>query len=371
MTAILVLGGYGAFGAKVAERLAREADLYVVIAGRSAASARRASDELARFARARVSHAALDAKRPDIEALRGIAPGVIVNASGPFQAQDYTLARAAIAVGAHYVDLADARAFVTGIAALDADARRVNVLVASGASSVPAVATAIIDHHVPRFWQLKSIEHAITPGNGYDPGVATAASILGSVGKPMTVWRSGRWGTAYGWQGLERWQIRGLGRRLMSACDVPDLDLFPKRYAGVETVRFLAGLEVASFHLALWALSWPVRWGLVSSLAPLASALMWTKRRLSFLGGDAGGMSVHLSGTGLDGQPLRLVVDLVARQNHGPYVPALAAIILARKLARGTYSATGAGACLGHVTLAEIQAEAADLDIAITDAHPP
>ena len=371
MTTILVLGGYGAFGAKVAERLAREADLSVVVAGRSEKSARRSADELRKSARAQVSHAAIDATRPDLDELCRLAPRVIVNASGPFQAQDYALARAAIGIGAHYVDLADARAFVTGIAALDGDAKRAGVLVASGASSVPALAAAIIDHHLPRFSRLLTVEHAITPGNGYDPGVATTASILGGVGQPMRVWRDGRWTTAYGWQGLERWSIEGLTPRFMSACDVPDLELFPQRYGSVETVRFSAGLEVALFHLSLWALSWPVRWRLVGSLAPLAPALMWLKRRLSFLGGDAGGMSVRLGGIGRDGTPLRLVVDLVARRNHGPYVPAMAAIILARKLSRGTCAATGAGACLGHVTLAELGAEVADLDITITDAHPP
>ena len=53
---------------------------------------------------------------------------------GPYQGQDYRLARPASPRGVHYVDLADARAFVTGIAALDEAARRAGVLVVSGAS---------------------------------------------------------------------------------------------------------------------------------------------------------------------------------------------------------------------------------------------
>ena len=50
-------------------------------------------------------------------------PAVLINATGPYQRQDYRLARACIAAGVHYLDLADARDFVPGIAALDAEAR--------------------------------------------------------------------------------------------------------------------------------------------------------------------------------------------------------------------------------------------------------
>jgi hypothetical protein len=40
-----------------------------------------------------------------------------------------------------------------------------------------------------------------------------------------------------------------VGGRLAAACDVPDLELFPARYAGVQTVRFSAALEFGVQHL--------------------------------------------------------------------------------------------------------------------------
>ena len=73
-----------------------------------------------------------------------LAATVLINASGPFQQQDYRLARACIAAGCHYIDLADARAFVTGIgvARRAKPARRVSVV--SGASSVPGLSSAAV-----------------------------------------------------------------------------------------------------------------------------------------------------------------------------------------------------------------------------------
>ena len=363
---VVVVGGYGAFGARVAERLVRSPDLEVVVAGRAEEKARAAAAALAGTAARPVGHAAVDAMAPDVSALRRLAPLVIVNASGPFQRQDYALARAAIAAGAHYVDLADARAFVTEIGALDWDAKAAGVLVTSGASSVPALAAAIVDHHLADFSCLEAIEHAITPANGYDPGVATTASILGGVGRPVRMLIDGAWTTVHGWQGLRRVEIPGLGRRLMGHCDVPDLELFPARYPTARTVRFAAGLEVALFQLALWALAGAVRGGMIGRPERLAGPLMALKRHLRFLGSDAGGMLVKLTGEARGGGRLVREVSLIAQLNQGPYVPAIAAVIVARKLASGEIALRGATPCLGLMTLAEFQTEVADLAITVT-----
>jgi saccharopine dehydrogenase-like NADP-dependent oxidoreductase len=363
---ILVVGGYGAFGARVAERLVRSGDIEVIVAGRSLERARAAAVELGRSARAPVRPAVLDGASPDAATLRQLAPAVVVNASGPFQSQDYTLARAAIAAGAHYVDLADARAFVTGISALDEEAKTAGVLVVSGASSVPALSCAIVDHHRPDFARLDSIEHGITPGNGYDPGLATTESILGGLGQPMQMLVDGSWCTMHGWLGVRRIELPGLGARWMAHCDVPDLELFPRRFRGVRTVRFSAGLEVALFQLSLWLLATAARRGLLRRPERLARPLMSLKRWLRFLGSDTGGMFVRLEGEGRDGRPLVREIDLVARRNQGPYVPAIAAVVIARKLARGQLDTRGAMPCLGLMRLPEFIGEVADLDIEIT-----
>lgn len=362
---VLIVGGYGAFGARVAERLSGERELRLVLAGRSASAAGEAADTLRRTASAEVASAAVDALRPAMSELAGLAPAVIINASGPFQSQNYALAEAAITLGAHYIDLADARAFVTGIIALDDRAKAAGVLVASGASSVPAIAAALIDDELPNFTRLDAIHHGITPANGYDPGIATTASILGGIGKPMRVWHDGAWQTVHGWQGLWRYRFPGLGTRFMADCDVPDLDAFPQRYPSARSVRFSAGLEVPIFQLSLWLLAGAARAGLLPRPERLASPLMWLKRRLRFLGSDAGGMFIELTGLGLDGKPAKRTVVLIARNNEGPYVPAIASAILARKLVREELSTRGAMPCVGLITRAEVEAEIADLAITI------
>jgi hypothetical protein len=366
MTRILIVGGYGAFGARAAERLAREPSLEIVIAGRSAAKAAARARQLAPGATARITHAALDAKVATADAIQAHGVRIVINASGPFQAQDYSLARACIGAGCHYVDLADARAFVTGITALDAAAKAAGVAVISGASSVPGLSSAVVQEYARTFQRLDTVEIGISPGNSFDPGPATAASILAQAGKPHAELRDGRRETVYGWQDLHRHRFAGLGARWMGSVDVPDLVLVPERYPGLRNVRFSAGVEVGLFHIGLWSLSWLVRAGLVRNLGSMSAPLLRAKRRLGFLGSDRGGMFVILRGTAPDGARKELAWSLVARSGHGPYVPAIASVILAKRLAAGAGPAAGAQPCFGLFTPADFAAEIAGLDIVCT-----
>jgi hypothetical protein len=366
VTRILIIGGYGAFGARVSKRLAREAECEIVIAGRSRERCAAHAKALAPTAKAEVSHTQMDATTATEKVIRATGARILINASGPFQQQDYALARACIAAGCHYVDLADARAFATGITVLDAEARAAGVAVISGASSVPGLSSAVVQAFAGRFARLDAIEIGISPGNSFDPGVATTASILSYVGKPFVRRSGGREEIAYGWQGLSRHSFPGIGARLMSNVDVPDLDLLPAHYPALQTVRVAAGVEVALFHLGLWGLSWLVRAGLVADLAVLAAPLLRAKRSLRFLGSDAGGMFVSLHGRGSDGAPKALCWQLIAGSGHGPYVPAIASVILAKRLAADAGPPPGARPCFGLFTLAEFEAEVAELDIACT-----
>jgi len=378
---VLVLGGYGAFGGRITERLAHEADVEVIVAGRSLQRAAQFAGRVQKGARAKITPARLDATQIAATELATLRPLLVINASGPYQRQDYRAAQACIAARVHYADLADARGFVTGICTLDAEARQAGVLVVSGASTVPAVSAAVIDEHAPQFAALEAVTIVIAPGNSFDPGLATTQSILSTLGRPFAPTRKqgtlaaargsnslalehgATEGTMYGWQHLRRRTIPGLGGRWLGACDTPDLDLLPRRYPGLRSVQVFAALEVGTFHLGLWGLSWLVRGGLVRNPERLAAPLLRAKHALRFLGSDVGGMAVELAGIGPDGAPKHVDWQLIARRGHGPYIPATASVILAKRLLAGTLAERGAMPCLGLFTLAEFLAEVTDLDI--------
>lgn len=363
MAHVLIVGGYGAFGALLAQRLAREPGLTLTIAGRNRDRAVAYADTLRATAVAEVRASAVDATSITPEDLRALQADIVVNASGPFQAQDYALARACIAAGCHAIDLADARAFVTGITALDASAKRAGVSVISGASSVPGLSSAVYLALRPRFAAVRELEIYLSPGNHFNPGEATTRSVLGGVGGPITMRRDGAAATVYGWQGLRRRSIAGIGRRWFGYVDVPDLDLFPAAEPQLQTVSFQAGVEVAMFHLGLWGLSGMKRAGLIKDVARLTRPLMRAKQALGFLGSDRGGMLMTLSGRGPDGRALTLDWSLAAHDGHGPYIPTIASALLVKRLAKGDGPPPGARPCFGLFTLDEFLAEVSDLQI--------
>jgi hypothetical protein len=59
----------------------------------------------------------------------------------------------------------------------------------------------------------------------------------------------------------------------MGSCDVPDLDLFPKRHPTLQTVTFHAGFASDPGHLLVWGLSGLVKMGLMKNLVPVATPL--------------------------------------------------------------------------------------------------
>jgi saccharopine dehydrogenase-like NADP-dependent oxidoreductase len=362
MHTILVLGGYGFFGERISQSLAADsAVVRLLIAGRDGG---KAAALAARLGLPADRAAVVDANDPGLAArLRELGVNTLIHTAGPFQAQKYTVAMAAIEAGCHYIDLADGREFVAGIATLDSAARERGVTVVSGASSVPALSSAVIDRYLPQFKRLDSIEFGISSG-GWVPGLATVRGVFSYGGKPFQEWRDGAWRTTYGWLDLHRHLFPPpLGARWVSSCDIPDLTLFPRRYPTARTVTFHGGFASTLGHLVVCALAGLVRARLLPSLRPFAVPLSRISHWIEPLLSDKGGMFVCLAGEGHGSNRVYISWNLLAGQNHGPFIPCGAAIALARKLANGVSLPEGAMPCVGLLTVKEFLAPLRNLDI--------
>jgi saccharopine dehydrogenase-like NADP-dependent oxidoreductase len=360
MGCAVVLGGYGNFGKLIVGALTADREHRVIVAGRDAQQAR----AVAAAVGSRAEPAVLDVRSANFATeLRRLGASVVVHAAGPFQGQDYFVPRACIEAQAHYVDLADARAYVCGIGMLDAAAQSKDVLVVSGASSVPALSAAVVDRLRVHFSKIEGIEHGITSG-AKPPGLAAMQGVLGYVGKPIAQWHEGVLRTAYGWQDLARRRYpQPVGTRWLGNCDVPDLELFPQRYAPVRTVVFRAGVAMRVSMFSTWTASWLVRAGLMKSLLPYVPRLRRAALAIEPFGSKCSGMHVTVQGLDEQSQRISRTWWLLAGSNHGPQVPCFPAIALARKLLRGEVRTRGAMPCMGLLTLDEILAVGSGLDL--------
>lgn len=351
---VVILGGYGVFGGRLA-RLLLEDGLRVVVVGRSLSKAN------AFVAEHGGEPMAVDLAQPD--ALREVLEprDIVVDAAGPFQSySDYGLARLAIECGCHVLDLSDDAAFTTGITALDGAAREAGVTVLSGVSTVPALSGAAVESLRDGIEDMTLIESAILPGNRAPRGRAVMAAILSQVGRPLKIWRDGTWNNVPAWAGSEMKGLpKGL-RRPSSPIGAPDLAIFPDAY-GARSVLFRAGLELPLMHHSLRMLGWAHRKGLLPRLDVFTTPLLWAAQLMKPFGSDQGGMVVRVAGRDAKGGAVTRAWRLHMGQGKGPFVPAVPALLVIRRLIAGT-TQPGARPALGVFTLAEAEEVLTGLD---------
>ncbi|MEL7048902.1 MAG: saccharopine dehydrogenase NADP-binding domain-containing protein [Pseudomonadota bacterium] len=352
---ILIVGGYGVFGGFLAKALTADPTFDVIVAGRSLEKANAHCAEFGgRALKLDINDSELD------DRLAALAPSVVVDAAGPFQTygdEPYRMVKAALRSGAHYLDLSDDAEFTKGISRFDAEARQKHLTAVSGASSVPALSSAVVHALSDGLSQIETIDMAIVPGNRAPRGISVIRAIIGQAGRPMRVWQNKSWITVTGWSELTTLNLRVAGTaplkgRWASNIGSPDLELFPE-YFSARTVRFKAGLELKTLHGGLALLSLPVRMGWVPSLAPLAPVVKWIADRLEFAGSDRGGMVVSVTGTTPNERLSTRRWTLIAEAGDGPRIPAIPAEILCRKLVHTTSVEPGARPCLCEFTLDE------------------
>jgi saccharopine dehydrogenase-like NADP-dependent oxidoreductase len=363
---VAVLGGYGGFGQRIVRALASGSDDASVRSPPCVAVAgRRLQQSEALCATLRLPNLVpigVDVDRlDDLQRLLAFGPKVLIDAAGPFQGSNRALARACVAAGIHYIDLADDPAAVVGIVALDAEAKARDVLASSGASTVPALSCAVVDRLTAGMSGVESVEIGISPGHDGPRGLATVRSILSYVGRPIAQWRDGRASMAPGWGGtVQHVYPDPVGKRWLSRVDVPDTLLLPRLHPGLRNVEIRAGLEVPLAHHALRSMAWAVRHGLLAEPARFARIASRVASWLDAWGSDAGAMHVRVGGHGPDGGAVTRLWTVVARAGAGPEIPGTAAVLLARRLlaARGAphgIPVRGAMPAVGLLSLHEFE----------------
>jgi hypothetical protein len=353
---IVVLGGYGVFGARLAELLVRDGhDVWV--AGRSESKAQGMAAQLGCYA------LVIDRNR-DLSALTGLGIGCLVDAAGPFQNygdDPYRLVRICLEAGINYLDLADDGAFCAGISELDELARAQECFALSGVSSVPALSSAVVAELSQGMTRIEAIETAILPGNRAPRGRSVVQSILGQVGQDFEQQRDGVPVAVRAWSEPKHYEIgKGISRAGW-VIEVPDQRLFPTFFKA-RSVVFRAGLELGVMNWGLAAFSW-LRGKLGFGLRGwMVEAVRFGATLLAPFGSDRGGMAVDVVGDSSD-RMKRRSWRLLAEAGEGPFIPAVAARVLLR---RPEGIAPGARPALAEFTLVEFDAAVSDLAVSHT-----
>lgn len=359
---VLVVGGYGIFGGRLVDLLLDEPRLQLVVAGRSLEKAAAFCSDRPQ-ARALLVPARFD-RGADVESqLSALAPNVVVDASGPWQAYGddrYRLIEACISARMHYLDLADSSEFVAGVPAFDAAAQAAGVSVLSGVSSFPVLTAAIVRQLSADMARIVSIRGGIAPSPFAGVGENVIRAIAAYAGQAITLRRGGRDARGFPFTETQRYTIATPGRvplknTLFSLVDVPDLRQLAELWPEVEEVWMGAGPVPEPLHRALIALSWLVRWRLLPSVSPLAPLMHFVMTHVRW-GEHRGGMFVEVAGVDAGGQAVQRSFHLLAEGNDGPLIPSMAIEAIVRRSLESAMPASGARAATRELELASYEA---------------
>ena len=355
---ILIVGGYGTFGGRVAVLLADEPRLTLMIAGRSLD---KATVFCARLPPGAERIAASFDRDGDLDRqLRAMAPDTVVDATGPFQSygdDPYRLVEACLAIGIDYLDLADGSAFVKGIARFDAAARARDVFILSGVSSFPVLTAAVVRDLARGLARVDAITAGIAPLPYANVGLNVIRAIAGYAGKPVPLIRDGRPAVGYALTETMRYTIAPPGRLPLrslrfSLVDVPDLQVLPALWPQLRAIWAGAGPVPDILHRMLNGLAWLVRLRLLPSLSPFAR-FFYAVAGVVRWGENRGGMFVAIAGAGHDGKPVERSWHLVAEGEDGPFIPSMAIAAIVRRGLDGRWPEAGARPAASELELAD------------------
>lgn len=218
---ILIVGGYGVVGRRVAALIAPQFPERVVIAGRDAALAGAFCDSLGHGARSR--HFDVNDPGQIQEGLRGVGTVVACVA----QAQPHLL-RAAVAGGLAYTDIAPRLAFWEGAEELHARARRSGARVLLGAGLSPGISNVMARKLADIAGDVECIETSILLSLGDEYGANSLEHMLQSMAQPFRLFRRGRYESAVPFTEDEQISFPGLGSRRAYVFPWSDVVNYPK-----------------------------------------------------------------------------------------------------------------------------------------------
>ena len=341
MTTIAVLGGYGTFGARVSRELARRGH-HVIVGGRDVQRGFDLAQTLAGG-----PHEAVRVDLGEGESCRRAVRGasVVAVCGGPFSAIGDAPARAALAVGAHYVDIADDAGYIRRLRSLDADFVRLGRCAAFGCSSLPAVSSALALSLLDDGERPSAARVTLFIGNDNPKG---AASVRAMVERLEHGFRDG----------VRIAFPAPIGARMAYTFPTAEQDLFPT-LLGVSSVAVRVGFELPVVNGLLRLLArTPLRWG-----GRTAAVLSRVGSLAPRMGTSSGAVLVEL--TWADGR--RRARALVADED-GQRMAALPCAMAAHVLATAPPAATGVRPPSDVVAPAALLAELQAAGMRVVDA---
>jgi hypothetical protein len=306
MRRVIILGGLGQFGRTAAEELPR-------LGVRVTTASRRSRADLQ-----------IDANDPDSIRKSIRNDDVVLDAAGPFHERSMALIEAAVEIGFDVIDLNDDLDYAERIIALEPQIDSAGIRVLSSASSVSAVAAAVIEQSgidLPT-----RVTAFLAPASRYTANVGSAQSLWRSVGRPVRVLADGVLATRVGWTETRPFKMpRPVGRITGHLFESADAVNLPRVWPSLRDVAMYVDSNTLGVNslLTMAAHSEPLR-------ELMQQKVEWGTWLAKKLGSSAGGIGYEIETA--DGRIARYAIVAVENSFFAAVAPAvLAANVITRE----------------------------------------
>jgi len=281
---------------------------------------------------------------------------VVLDAAGPFHSRSTVLIEAAIEIGFDVVDLNDDLAYAESVIALGPRIDDAGIRVLSSASSVSAVAAAVVCNSgidLP-----SRVTAFLAPASRYTANVGSAKSLWRSVGRPVRILVDGRLQTRVGWTETRQFSMPPpVGRITGHLFESADAVSLPRVWPSLRDVAMYVDSNTLGVNslLTMAAHSEPLR-------ELMQQKVEWGTWLAKKIGSSAGGIGYEIDAA--DGSIARYAI--VAAESS--YLVAVApAVLAARAIARKEFAGDGLVPPNRHVDSGELFTYLAENGIELTD----
>lgn len=325
MKRVIVLGGLGGFGRAIVGEL-RRLGIAVTAASRRGAAEMHIDAENGATIRAVVRSCDL-----------------VIDAAGPYHLRTTALIEAAIEIGFDVIDLNDYLAYADGLLALRSRIEAAGIRVLSSASTVSAIAAAVVQRS--GIASPVRISGFLAPSSRRSANPGAALSLLRSVGEPISIWREGRRQTVVGWSEPERFPMPApLGAICGRLYETADAAYLPQIWPALREATMRVAPNAAGLKMLL---SKAARWPWVRNL--LQRQIQFGTRFARRFGSPAGGVGYEIEGDG--GRISRWAIVAAA---SGYLVAIAPAVLAARAIAEERFQPRGLVLPDQHVPVDEL-----------------
>ncbi|WP_413165251.1 saccharopine dehydrogenase family protein [Capilliphycus salinus ALCB114379] len=184
---ILILGGRGRVGSRVAEDLINfTPEVEIVVTGRKASPTLPSPDPRMQF---------LELELAEENQLKSAIESVdlVIHCAGPFHYRDATVLKMCIEAGVNYIDVSDNRSFTLKALSLHNLAQEKGITAVINTGIFPGISNSLVRLGVEELDEVETIHLSYVVGGSGGAGITVMRTTFLGLQRPFQVWKNGQW----------------------------------------------------------------------------------------------------------------------------------------------------------------------------------